>query len=64
MKLEKAIEILKLDAKLIASVPRCDLEDAEKLGIEALERLQFYRKDNWHLANIPLTSETQDTAHD
>lgn len=58
MKLPKAIEILKLNLSQRNHRMPPDVKDALTLGKEALERFQIYRKDAWHMANIPLPSET------
>lgn len=57
MKPPKAIEILRLEYDSTLPPRNEDLFAAIKLGKEALERLEAYRRDKWHMANIPLPSE-------
>jgi len=45
MKLDKAIEILDRYFVLSHNVPLADVNEAAKLGIEALKRLQEYIED-------------------
>ena len=60
MKLEKAIEILQDNIFEIEPSDPQDQEDALKLGIEALKRVQFYNSELKVLAPPLLPGETED----
>lgn len=58
MNIPKAIEILKLNVREAGNKMPADTLKALNLGVEGLERIQSYRRDKRHMANIPLPSET------
>ena len=60
MKLEKAIEILDAIVLTIDPDRMTDDEDAIKLGIEALKRVQSQRMPNASIIFHPLPGETKD----
>ena len=60
MKLEKAIEILTDEVSSHKITTHSDLKDAQKLGIEALNRIQACRKVIDIPYNKPLPSETEE----
>lgn len=60
MTLRKAIELLQLDLNDPGSVPIKDLNQAQKLGIEALKRLQEERKHLETAFTGLLPGETKD----
>jgi len=57
MTIERAMEILSESANVGVTTFNQDFKDAELLGIQALKRLQSYRRDPIHVANIPLPGE-------
>lgn len=59
MKLDKAIEIQEGALKDKWCPWSQDLKDSIKLGIEAGKRIQSYRKDPIHVANLLLPGETE-----
>lgn len=60
MTIEKAIELLQQDLNDPGSVGIMDLNDAKKLGIEALKRLQELRKMKYVTYFNPLPGETKE----
>jgi len=58
MKASKAIEILDLFIRPEHSIIEQDEEDAIKLGIEGLKRLQTYRERKYYYARTLLPGET------
>jgi len=60
MKLEKAIEILEQHQKGTDPLYLSDLPDAEKLGIEALKRLEDWRAGVVLNPSFMLLGETED----
>jgi len=60
MKIEKAIEILKADLLRPGSVDKLDFQDAEQLGIEALNCVKNNRHFGVPNSVNPLPGETKD----
>lgn len=60
MKLEKAIEILSDSANRGITTFNQDYKDAQRLGIEALKRVQAYKKAHASLHYEPMPGETED----
>jgi len=59
MTIDKAIEILHQEVATNPFIRQTDLQDALKLGIEALKRLEDNRKGYAIPPNDPLTGETK-----
>ena len=60
MTIDKAIEMLELELRMGEYEQGCDIEDALKLGIEALKEAQRWRAGQpLHLPNL-LLGETED----
>ena len=55
--LEEAIEKLNRHYILFLSVPRAELIDAARLGIEALEEIKRARENNYRFVAVKLPSE-------
>ena len=59
MKLDEAIEILDRHFNLHFDAPRIELDEAAKLGIEALKRLAFNRLNTIATSDELLPGETE-----
>jgi len=59
MKIAQAIEALKADLLRPGSVDKLDFQDAEQLGIEALERCKYIAEHTTRWADVPLPGETE-----
>jgi len=60
VKIDEAIKILDRHYNLHHNVSRAELDEASRLGIEALKRLQDNRRDPEFDHWIPLPGETED----
>lgn len=60
MKLNKAIKLSQLELKDPGSVPIEDLNEAQQLGIEAMERIKLARKETSFAGPGLLPSETKE----
>lgn len=61
MKIEKAIEILTDSLKGTWPTPNSDFNDAIKLGIEALKRVQYLRTPGGVITDVRLPGEVSET---
>ncbi|MBA7584110.1 hypothetical protein ES708_26063 [subsurface metagenome] len=60
MKIEKAIEIKSRTGDEFLHTDPDEIDEAERLSIEALKRLEEDRRDNPHTAWLLLPGETKD----
>jgi len=60
MKIDKAIEILDRHYNLHHNVSRAELDEASRLGIEALKRYQAYQSQGDIHSGLLLPGETED----
>ena len=59
MTLKEAIKILDRHFILHLDVPRAQLDEASKLGIEAMKKLQWFRDKKYYYARTLLPGETE-----